>query len=601
MAVLVLATVASAQLAIGESTHINLSGNASFGFNGIYSEKDSNQVVFGGDANLSGYYYDPKFLSFHVSPYYNQSRLNSDYNSIFTAKGVGATANLFSGSRTPIEVSYERNYNAEGTFTVPGALGYTTNGRAQGFSVGGGAYFEGFPTLHGSFSLMDNSYDILGSTESGSSGGRAFALGSTYSRWGVNFNTSYANTHLKQHTPLLFDSLQTADQTTDQSTFQVGASRQLTKTALFSSSYSRTHFVTDYAGQNTDATYDTVNANLGWRPTEKLIVGASANYTSNFGAYLLNTIVPAGAGPSVSPAPSLAPLFRDSKYFTYGTRATYLLSRDFTLDAAVDHSTQDFADSHQSTTNVSGGGGYRHALWGGQFGAHYGLSFYTAPLVDQSAIGQSANVSFSRDVRGWRSTASVQYNTNVTTAILGYTQTGYGLNLSASHRMGEWFLTLSGRVGKNSINGASLADSLANSYSGSLSRKKFSVNGSYSRNSGESLPTVNGLIPSPVPGPIPGLLVFYSGSSYAAGASYQPTRRLKFTGSYVHSSYATENLQTTSDNMVTRLDSRVEYNFRQMHIMGTYTHLRQGVGSSFNDPTTVNAIYFGISRHFDIF
>lgn len=596
-AALVLAAVAGAQVNLGENTQLDLSGNLTFGYNGLFSAVDSNQIVFGGNADLTGYYYDPKFLSFRFSPYYNQTRLNSNFNSIFSGKGFSASANLFGGSHTPVDVSYSRDWNSEGTFTVPGALGFTTNGHSQSFSVGAGAYFEGFPTVHASFSLMDNGYTLLGSGQEGSSRGRSFTVGSTYARWGFNFNGSYGTTHLEQHTPLVFNTPLMTDWTTDQSTFQVGANRQLWKGAQFSTSYARTSFVTDYVGQSTDATYDTVSANLGWRPTEKLALGASSNYTTNFGAYYLGAVVPG----SPNPPPNFVPLFRDSKYFIYGARATYLFSQAITFDGGVNRSSQEFLGVRFDTTNVNSGAGYRHALWGGQFATHYGISLYSAPANDQSAVGQSASASFSRDVADWRSTFGVQYNTNVMTAVLGYTQTGYGFNASSSRHFGEWFLTFAGRVGKNSINGTSLADALATSYSATVSRRKYSFNGSFSRNSGQSLPTVNGLVPSPVPGPIPGLLIFYSGRSYSFGGSYQPARRWKINGSYLNSVYETDNLEAISDNMVRRLDFRTEYTWRQMQIRGSYTYLRQGIGTSFNTPQTVNAIYFGISRHFDLF
>lgn len=604
--VLLLVAGAAAQIQLGENTQLSLSGNASFGYNGVFSDVDSNQVVFGGNADLTGSYYNPKFLSFRVSPYYNQSRLNSDFNSIFSSKGLTAAATLFGGSHTPIDFSYERTYDSEGTVTVPGSLGYATNGSSQGFSIGGGLYFEGFPTLRASFSTTSDAYTVLGSTEDGSSRAHAFTVGSAYTRWGFNFNANYAKSYIDLHTPLLFDPLLTPNQTTNQDSFQVGASRKLWGSSLFSASYSHTHFVTDYANTLTDSSYDSLNGNFSWRPTSKLILGASANYTTNFGAYLLGTLLPAGSATSSAstpPPPSLLPLYRSSDFFTYGTRATYLLTPDITLDGSVDHTSENIFGEYLATTTLGGGGGYRHTLWGGQFSAHYGLSYYTSPTSAMSAMGHTGNVSYSHALKGWNTTGSFQYNTNVMTAVLGYSQSGYSLGVSASRPLSGWQLSLSAREGKSSINATSLADSLTSNYSAALSRNRFSINGSYGRNSGESLPMLNGLVPSPLPGPIiaPGLLIFYSGTSYAGGVSYQPVRRLVITGSYMHALYQTDNTQSISNNMVTRLDSRVEYTFRQMHILGSYTYLRQGVGADFTTPQTVNAIYFGVSRHFDLF
>ena len=41
---------------------------------------------------LTGYYYNPNFISFNVDPYYNQSRSNSTFGSVTDASGVSLSS-----------------------------------------------------------------------------------------------------------------------------------------------------------------------------------------------------------------------------------------------------------------------------------------------------------------------------------------------------------------------------------------------------------------------------------------------------------------------------------------------------------------------------
>jgi hypothetical protein len=95
------------QPANDEGVSFAMDGDLSFGYNDSFGNQapSTGNLNFGGTANVKGYYYDPKFLSFNASPYYNQSRLNSNYNSVFDSSGITASAQFFSGSHTPGSIS----------------------------------------------------------------------------------------------------------------------------------------------------------------------------------------------------------------------------------------------------------------------------------------------------------------------------------------------------------------------------------------------------------------------------------------------------------------------------------------------------------------
>ena len=72
------------ELSIGENTKLSAGGLFTFGYSGDYGDVISSQhgLNFGVDGRLSGYYYNPNFISFTATPYYNQSRANSSYQSL---------------------------------------------------------------------------------------------------------------------------------------------------------------------------------------------------------------------------------------------------------------------------------------------------------------------------------------------------------------------------------------------------------------------------------------------------------------------------------------------------------------------------------------
>jgi len=256
------------------------------------------------------------------------------------------------------------------------------------------------------------------------------------------------------------------------------------------------------------------------------------------------------------------------------------------------------------TNTANGGLGYQHPLLGGQFSAHYGIAWYSADTQDQSALGHSTSVNYSRDFLGWRNGGEFQFARRVQTAIFDYTQSGYGFGFNTSRRLGHRFnLALGAHVVKSTIDGLTSADSLMRSFNASVSTNKLSFSGNYSRSSGNALQFGNGLIPTPTPGQIllPDLLVRYSGSSYSFGSAYHPTRHFQISGTYAHARYRTDRADSVSDSLLYRFDVKSEYTFRQLRFLAGYAHITQGVGATFSNPATVNSVYVGVYRHFDVF
>jgi hypothetical protein len=148
---------AVAQLQLGESS-TNLNGVIGAGYSADYGNiiDSSHGLNVNGSATAAGYYYSPNFVSYNFSPYYGQSRANSDYQSISDASGVNLSSAIFSGSHFPGQISYAAAYNSEGQFAVPGLPNYTTHGNSDTFGISWSEFLPGLPTLTASFQRGSN-------------------------------------------------------------------------------------------------------------------------------------------------------------------------------------------------------------------------------------------------------------------------------------------------------------------------------------------------------------------------------------------------------------------------------------------------------------
>ena len=115
----------------------NVDGTVSSGYSADYGNMTGSDHgwAVGGDLNYPGSFYNPNFLSFNATLYLNQSRANSDSQSISNASGVDASANIFGGSHFPGSVSYSKAYNSEGNYDVPGLANYVTHGNNDAFGI----------------------------------------------------------------------------------------------------------------------------------------------------------------------------------------------------------------------------------------------------------------------------------------------------------------------------------------------------------------------------------------------------------------------------------------------------------------------------------
>ncbi len=199
LALLLLAPMVSAQVQVGENTHMNGGGLISVGYAGDYGNEitSSHGINFGASGAMNGYYYNPNFLNFNITPYYNQSRADSDYQSLSDASGVAATANFFTGSRFPGSVSYRYDYNSTGTLGLQGVPNFTTQGNGQGYNINWSALFPGWPTLSAGYQHGSGNGTLYGTNQETSNDLNILNVRSSYNWDGFLMNAFYD--HSKSH------------------------------------------------------------------------------------------------------------------------------------------------------------------------------------------------------------------------------------------------------------------------------------------------------------------------------------------------------------------------------------------------------------------
>ena len=634
--ILLLAPGVYGQLQVGDETQLNLTGSASLGYNRTWDGTASDNVAYGFDAQFNGFYHDPRFLNWAINPYLNQSNLNSNFNSNTLASGVNAQANFLSDSKTPMQFTYVRDYNREGTFNVPGSIGnYITKGSGQAISINAAYLPEDWPSIQGTYVHSGTDYEVVGTPGTGTSRSDLFGLNSAYVLWDTNLSASFTKNWVNSDSPAFGAPGTFLTQNTSQDTFQVSASRKVFSRTSISGGYSRSHILGEYANTTVDSTFSTVNGELSVIATDRLTVAGHANYSSNLSAQYFSNIIGGTSGQkgvsttdggALASSSSGQSLSYTSNYLSYGANGSYRATRDLIVLGGIDHRVQgQYNGLPDYTSTISQlGATYTHALWGGGFGASYGLSYSWAPVYlyendpanpgtvtatqngTSSFVGNNATVSYGRAFGSWSANIAASYGTGLTKLLVGYTQTNYGTTGSISRNVRNWSMSVHGSYSKSHVDATSLSDTLAASYGASFSHKNFGVSGSYGKSSGNALQVFGGIVPTPIPvtGTPQDLLIQFYGDSYGFGASWKPKRRLNISGTYTRANYTTINPLAGPDPVNSQTEqyyARMEYSFRQLFVYTGYNYVSQGYNTGTTRPFSYNAFYFGVTRYFNFF
>lgn len=589
---------ARAQVQVGDDLSLNLSGTVSTGYAAGYTNEgaSSHGITFGGNGVLSGSYYSPSFLSFSVSPFDNQSRNNSTYQSITNSTGVSANASIFSGSHFPGYISFSRVYNGEGSYSIPDVANYKTNGNTRDFGVGWSANVPHLPSLSVGYQQGSSEYSVYGASSGNSSDFHSMFGNAAYMVAGFHLNGGIHHTNLASRFPQLLRSSPSFDLHSDSTNYTFNMNRTLGQHGSTWASYTRYDYGYRFPGSKNSLSTDVVTGGAALRPTEKLSLQFSGDYDDNLAGTLYQTIAEAG-GPIVKAIPGES----SHSWGTYAT-AQYAVFSGFYLAGTVTHREQLFLGTSYGATSYGGSANYGRRVLGGQFAAGINITRSSLGSNGQSMMGLLSNASYFHRIGAWNVNGSFNYSRNVQTFLISNTSSGYSYSGSVNRRLGR--LNWNGAAGgsKTILSMVSGSNTFSQSYSTGLSGRWLGVSAGYSRARGSGVFTGAGITPIPpeVPPPlIPTDFIFYGGTTYTFGAGSTPIRGLTINGNYARTRSNTQSGSASSNNLMTQGNVFMQYMFRKVYFTSGYSRLLQGFSSLGVPPNLVGSYYIGVSRWFN--
>lgn len=602
LAVLGMAQLSAAQITIGDNTKLSAGGLATFGYQGSYGDdiQSSHGLNAGFDGKINGSYYNPNFLNFQLHPYYDQSRSDSNYQSLTGASGIDGTANLFTGSRYPGSVSYHYDANSTGTFGLVGQPNFTTYGRSQGFGVNWSAILPDMPTISVGFSEGSGHSTVYGTNEEANSSTRLFNIHSNYQIEGFRLTAYYDHNNLESKFPEFLSGNGESALTSSGQDFGIGAQHPLPFNGTFSINYNRASANSDYrsSGKQITSTANDTNytdsnetANATFHPSGKLSVNVTQNYTSNLTGYVAQSLSSNGAAvPGIN-------LGSGSYSSTFGGGAMYAFTNYLSASAQATYYHQHYSGKSYDGTYLAGTVNYGKRLWD--------TLTFSASVIDSSngqgtnAVGFVGSVNAFRRFGLWQTSGQFSYAQNVQTLLVTYTTSYFNYSANLRRRLPAgmtWIAAVNGNhSGLSTYKGTSQH---GESYSTSLSMRRADINGFYTQSTGISLLGSGGII---TPAATPGVIdyISFNGNSYGGGLSVAPARRLSISGTFSRAISNTIS-STYSHNNTEIINAQLQYHLRRIGLLAGYTRYTQGISAA-GAPANTTTYFVGVTRWFDFF
>ncbi len=593
---------AAAQVTVGDNTNLNLGGSVSFGYSGAYGNTGGSNhgVDIGGVGQMHGYYYDPRFFSFDLRPYYRRSQNNSIYQTITNGKGFTGSTNFFSGSHFPGSVAFSKTYDTTGEFGVPGISdGITTHGDSRSFGITWSALLPDLPTLTASYSTSAGSSSVYGANMESRSGTRNFTLQSTHTLRGFQLRGQYTRLSMDATFPAFLESPESQKSSTGSNIFMFSVGHTLPLAGYWTMGWNRSSYEGSYrsqssSGSNTGSVND-VNTMLSLSPTRKVGMGFGVDYNDNLLGSLQQQIFGLGG------ANFLRNQATSIRTLSLNGQVGYSVFSHLSLYGRVNHHKQWLSGTSRDLTQFSGNAAFNFAqrLLGS-------LTFSVGVIDTATDDGNSGatlvgSANFFRRVHGWEVGANFGYTQQVETLIDVYTTSMFRYGGTAKRRFGRlhWLGSFNGsHSGLQRFEGFS---SRTEGFATSLYYDRYSVHGQYSQSYGSSILTPGGLIGVP-PGTPPPVFapVLYNAKSYGGGASFTPFRRCVLTANYAKANSDTVGPSLASAFQSTIVNARLQYRLRKLDFDANFTRFHQNISTG-TLPADFNTYYVRVSRWFNIF
>jgi hypothetical protein len=588
-----------AQVKFGDFT-TSLSGTVSPGYSAEYGNQtsSSHNWALAGAGTLSGSYYNPNFVSYNSTFYLNQSRANSNFQSISSASGINLSSSIFGGSHFPGSIAWSDAYDSEGNYAVPGLANYVTRGNSDSLSVNWSELLPKVPSVSASYQRGSSEYTVYGIQDEGNNTFQSINLHSSYRLAGFSLGGYYTAGDSDSMIPALTSSDEPTEIHSSSDATGVNVTHALPMNGSASASFNRSYWNSGYEGTTTSGTIDMLNTTASLHPTPKLSFTTSVNYSDNLAGQLLEAVVAAGG------AVSGANTSESSDAFDFLSVATYAATPNLQTTVSAERRTQTYLGESYGDNSFSAGVSYLRNVLQGSLNASLSLTDNLDDQTGNSTLGFAFNQNYSRQVEGWHVNESFGYAQNVETLLVTYMTSFYNYSLNARRNWGRFNLSVGGGGSRTALSSQAGTTSASQSYNASGGYGQYlSVNASYSKADGQALQTGAGLVSVPVPSPVlpSSLLSLYGGNSYAVGLSSMPVKKLVLTASYARAITNISSDGATSANENDEFSALIQYQTRKLSYNSGFARLGQGFGASGSPAAIVSSYYVGVSRWFNVF
>jgi hypothetical protein len=599
---LVLARDVRAQVQVGDDLRMNLNGVLNGGYTASYGDQipSNHGLDFGGSAVLSGSYYNPNFINFNVNPYYDQSRADSEFQSLTNSSGVIGNANFFTGTRFPGFASYNYTRNSSGTFGLASGPNFTTVGNGQGFGIGWSALLPGWPTFSANYSQGTGDGTVFGTNEKSRSATHTLNLRSSYRAAGWLLNAQYSHLNISSNFPSFLNGQpDTNFSSSSGNNYLISGIHNLPWHGSVSLTFNHSTYSGDFGSTLADTTgvsdytTNTETANFSFRPTVKLGLFVNQNYTSNLNGFIYQNIANSGGGVPLSQLDSTA------NSSTLSTGAYYNFTKNLYGQAQITYFDQAYFGQTYQGSYLTGTIGYgRRILDTFTFS---GSVIESSNKFANNNLGFIANLNAFHRIGLWEVSGGLSYAQNVQTLLVTYTTSYYNYNANVHRRLGRGMQWTGAFTGSHS--GFSQEPGTVNSSEGfttSLAMRRVAFNANYVQSKGQALLTSTGIQPINTPGLINVGQIVYNGKSYGAGLSLTPLPRLSISGNYSYATSDTLSNSYFSNNRTEIFYGQLQYRLRKISLLAGYTKFGQAI-SGVNGTGNEYSYFIGVTRYFNFF
>ncbi len=599
---LVLVALASGQEGQRQLTGQFITGYSSFDVSGEHVQGG----YAGVNANLAGYWNDPRIFTYNVNPTMVKGFQWAGPMAGPESNGVSADSTFLGGSHIPFHFFFSRQQIPTPNLPLEGVNFQGLSRDQQDVGFDWRMNFEHLPLLNVHYSRDDYTAQFPQSVGGNlDSKARTFRLDGVYNIAKWQLNGDFINQDNKAETLGLLSStgIPLAESIHDRG-LDFSASRPLFWNSQLLLAVTSHDLNLDTGTGPIGNSYTSGNAGFSSRPTDRLATNVHIGYVTNYADYARQQIFSGAQNPTPGVLSGL-----DLGYLSAGAAATYRLAKGLFASAGYNtlHSltNSDIVGSAGDTDTVVGGLNYSRGLFGGQLSSGYSISDsrfrFSAGHIE--SLQHAISGAYAR-----RLPAEIQFNAmgNFTNSTISNSQTdtvrGYGGAFDLSRRVGAGW-QLRGRVAlrQQTYEFPQRNEYDFQQFSLSAISKKIQVTASKMFDSGLAYRYGNGVVvvPGAEPG-IPGLPAFINthGNSMSLSVMYMLKRNLTLRGSMSRGFRSVDGDNEIYDRVA---DIRADYQFRKTHFAAGYDKRWQNFTRRQDFSYFGEYFYFELRRDFRLF